>query len=340
MNAPDPNPSDEMLDEAATAWLCEREEGFAPGRERAFAAWRRKDPRHEAAVRRVEDMLLLLDDLPNVRASLDARLASEEPAQTKGGPVVRFPVFAWAAGLAAALVVGWFAWHSRSEPGPDPARYVTDSEAQSRLGLSDGSLVHLNSASEVLVLFNERERRVVLNAGEAHFDVVHDAERPFIVTAGGVSVRAVGTAFNVKLAAESIDVLVVEGKVEVSRQRETTMVLSERPLIAAGEQTRVLRAESAAVPRVEKVTTESIRERLAWQGPMIPFVDLPLRDLVTQFNRRNTTQLVLGDMELGDRKIGGMIALDQIEAFVRMLEHGGDIAVERRADEIVLHRAR
>src|SRR5690606_19734450 len=121
--------------------------------------------------------------------------------------------------------------------------------------LSDGSLVYLNSASEVLVAFNEHERRIILETGEAHFEVVPDASRPFIVTAGSVSVRAVGTAFNVKLAAESIDVLVVEGKVELSRQEKATAASSERPLIVAGEQTRVPRTRSAAMPKIEKVST-------------------------------------------------------------------------------------
>lgn len=341
MNTSDSDPSDEMLDETATTWLCEQEEGVSPERAQAFAAWRAESPRHEAAVRRVKEMLLLLEDLPTVRAPLEARLERGESGQAEKARIVRFPILAWAAGLAAALVIGWYAWRTEPSTVSDPARYVTDSEAQRRLGLSDGSLVHINSGSEVVIDFSEHERRVVLNAGEAHFDVAHDETRPFIVTAGGVSVRAVGTAFNVKLAAESIDVLVVEGKVEVSRERDAATRAAERPLIVAGEQTRVLRDEPATAPKVEKVTTESIQEQLAWQGPMIPFVDLPLRDLVTQFNRRNSTQLVLGDLELGDRKIGGMIALDQIESFVRMLEYGGDIAVERRAkDEIVLRRAR
>lgn len=341
MSAPDPTPSDDVLDEAAAVWLSERDEGFSPERARAFAAWRLDHPRHEAAVKRVEDMFLLLNDLPTVRAPLEERLARKESAEPERRRIVRFPVFAWAAGLAAAFVIGWFVWYPRAESGPDPAHYMTASGTQSRVGLSDGSLVYLNSASDVLVDFNARERRVVLSAGEAHFEVAHDASRPFIVVAGGVSVRAVGTAFNVKLAAGSIDVLVVQGKVEVARQRETAIVSSERPLIAAGEQTRVLRDQPTAVFKVEKVTTESIREQLAWQDSMIPFVDIPLRDIVTQFNRRNLTQIVVGDPELGDRKVGGMIALDQIEAFVRMLEYGGDIAVERRAkDEIVLRRAR
>jgi ferric-dicitrate binding protein FerR (iron transport regulator) len=70
------------------------------------------------------------------------------------------------------------------------------------------------------------------------------------------------------------------------------------------------------------------------------FTDLPLRDAVTLFNRRNATQLVLADAALGERKIGGAFAADQVEAFVRLLADDGEVAVVRRdATEIVLRRA-
>ncbi len=346
MNASGHDPTDEMLDETAADWVCEREEGFSPEREQAFARWREASPRHEAAVRRVEDMMGLLEELPSVRPSLEARLArpAADAGRPAGGRILRFPALAAVAGIAAALVLGWVAWTADSfVPASAPVRYATDDSGQRRIALSDGSLIDLNSASEVVVAFGGRERRITLSAGEAHFDVAKDPDRPFIVTAGEVSVRAVGTAFNVKYASESIDVLVVEGKVEVGRDTALPRPFapSARPLVGAGEQTRVRRDDPVAVPAVEKVDAESMRAQLAWQERTIPFVDMPLRDLVTQFNRRNPTQIVVADTELSARRVGGMISMDHPEAFVRLLEQDGDVMVERpSAQVIVLRRAR
>jgi len=71
------------------------------------------------------------------------------------------------------------------------------------------------------------------------------------------------------------------------------------------------------------------------------FVDVPLRDVVARFNRRNETQLIVENADLGDRKIGGLIDLNQVDAFARLLEQDGDIVAERRSGrEIVLRRAR
>ncbi len=346
MSIPDPNLSDEALDEAAASWLFERDEGFDPERAQAFSAWRRSNPRHEAALVRVEEMRALLGELPGVRASLEARIERRETPSmhpSGGGGLFRIPSSWWATGIAAALVLGMVIWWTGSSEGVPDEVYATDMTASRRVALSDGSLVDLNMGSQMGVEFSRGERRVVLSEGEAHFQVAHDAERPFIVMIGDVSVRAVGTAFNVRLAAESIDVLVVEGKVEVSQKSEAYgRGGSEEPaLLAAGEQTRLVRGDPTGHPKVEKVAPESIRTQLAWQERMIPFIDLPLRELVAQFNRRNATQLVLGDPELGELKIGGVMALDQIDAFVRLLEQGGDIVAERSEwDEIVLRRVR
>ena len=95
-----------------------------------------------------------------------------------------------------------------------------------------------------------------------------------------------------------------------------------------------------AAPQIQAIDAGSIRSLLTWQTPMTSFTDVPLRDVVTRFNRRNVTQLVLEDAELGTRTIGGKFALDQVDAFVRLLEQDGDIVVDRiTPGQIALRRA-
>jgi transmembrane sensor len=71
------------------------------------------------------------------------------------------------------------------------------------------------------------------------------------------------------------------------------------------------------------------------------FSEEPLGDILARFNRRNRLQLTLDDPGLGARRIAGVFALDQPEAFVRLLERDGDVAAERRgATEIHLRPKR
>ncbi|MFA5262590.1 MAG: FecR domain-containing protein [Opitutaceae bacterium] len=330
------------LEEEAADWLLEREEGFAPDRAQAFAEWCERDPRHEEAVARVEGTLALLNEMPAVRIPLEKRVG-RLPAKTFGQaptpPVMRFNFWPWAAGLAAALVVGCVGWWYA--PTSDGQTYVADAVEPHRIALKDGTVVDLNSNSRVQVRFSERERHVTLGAGEAHFQVAHNTARPFIVTAGGVSVRAVGTAFNVRLTGDKVDVIVTEGKVEVDREdAPSPRAAPILPLLVAGERIQISPGINHAL-RVEEVAPAAVHALLAWQDRMTSFTDVPLREMVARINRCNSTQLALEDPELGERKIGGVIALNQVDAFVRLLERDGDVVAERRdGDEILLRRAR
>jgi transmembrane sensor len=225
--------------------------------------------------------------------------------------------------------------------------------------LNDGSVLELNGDTVADVAFQPTERRVRLLRGEAHFTVAKNASRPFWVEAGGVAVRAVGTAFNVRLGARDIEVLVTEGKVSVSEANpliaavrntpaeftattggartpvpDTFLVANERAVVS---KVRAATSGALTAPVVERVAPEVVRDALAWQGPRLVFVDTPLAEVIAQFNRRNPVQLVLADAKLATLPVGGSFRPENVEAFVRLLESGFDIQSERRgADEIVL----
>ncbi len=346
MSASDLPPAKGTLDEVAAEWLYEREEGFTAARAEEFTKWCHRDPRHARAVVRIERTLALLDEMPAVRSPLEARLASVRPTSAPGASrrPIPFPRLAWTAGLAAALVIGLTVWWGAfgRAPAPSEKHYTTDATAQRSQVLPDGSMMDINIGSNVAVRFTAGERRITLNEGEAHFQVAPDTARPFIVTAGGVSVRAVGTAFNVRLASEKVDVLVVEGTIELTRPDAPVPSDVRAPsLLHAGERTQVSRDDPAVRPMIEHVDERTVRDILTWQNSMTSFSDVPLREVVIRFNRRNMTQLVVEDADLGERKIGGVFALDQVDAFVRLLEQDGDILVERQlAGQIRLRRAR
>jgi transmembrane sensor len=346
MNAEDTRPGateDPVLD-AAVAWAFERSEGFTAARERAFDKWCAADPRHAAALERVEQSVTLLEQMPCARGELDARFGPTEDSPRAEG--AWRGAFAWAASLAAvfALAAGLVFWARPASQVQE--RHVADSGAARRVLLGDGSHVELNVGSEVHVRFTAGERRVVLARGEAYFDVAHEPVRPFVVTAGGVSVRAVGTAFNVRVVAHSVEVLVMEGRVELAREGDARPagiqpVVAAAPRISAGERASVPRLAAEFAPRVEKADARLMREAFAWQDPIIRFSDTPMAEIAARFNRRNVTQLVLSDPELGARRIGGAFALDQPDAFARLLERKGEVVAERQGEnEIVLRRVR
>ncbi len=357
MSAPDD--AEEKIEEAAAEWLAQREEGFSSAQAREFERWCRLDPRHAAAAMRLEAACALLEKMPRVRAELLPVVVEFPSARRPIAPVKKIPLLQLVVGLAAAVALAALGWWQWGRSAPAAPLYATSTGGYERVVLADGSVMELNANTVVRVDFAPPERRVALVSGEAHFTVAHDTVRPFIVSAGGVAVRAVGTAFNVRLASSAVEVLVTEGKVSVSEvervdpnalstgadpkptrwgQRvpppDTLLVANERALIATAPQKSV----SPPTPVIEKIEPDALREALSWQERKLVFAETPLREVVAQFNRRNRLQLVLGDAVLAERPVGGTFAADNVEGFIRLLEGSGTIAVERRGDATVVLR--
>lgn len=352
------------IEAEAMEWLAERDEGFAPGRAAAFDAWRGLDSRHATALAELEQLLAQLDGLAERRDEVNAHFGRVSPPRpmVAAGPVPASAVRWWRpvawGGVAAALVAGAFLMIRPAPPSAAPgARYATAAGGYERARLDDGSTIELNTASAARVHFTTAERRVELESGEAHFEVAHDAARPFVVRVGGVAVRAVGTAFNVRLAPGAVEVTVTEGKIEVERvaarfeaSREgldpnaPPGIATTNParggaraptrMFAAGE--RVTVPTGGFSPAVERLSPGDVRAALVWQRRVTDFSDTPLAEVAARFNRHNALQLAIAEPTLGARRIGGMFALDDVEAFVRLLERDGIIRAERRGDTLLL----
>jgi transmembrane sensor len=192
------------------------------------------------------------------------------------------------------------------------------------MALPDGSRIELKDGTRVVVQYSETERRVKLTGGEAHFTVWKDRARPFIVDAGGVEVRAVGTAFNVRLGENAVEVLVTEGRVKVAGEQGARSLESgakpEPLFISIGERAVVPFAGSGEqAPVITPVTVDDISRELDWQAPWLQFKETPLAEAVAEFNRLNRHQIVVADPALNQRRIGGRYRPDNVEGFVRML---------------------
>jgi len=350
---------DEAIKATAAAWLAERDDNLAPEREAEFVRWRTADPRHEAAIIRLENAWGALQQLRDFRP--EAQMHPDSDLLRRGARPARimpFPAIAAVALAACVAVAAVWTWSSRPRGVEAKGRhYATTVDGYQRVALEDGSVVELNANTVVEVQFTREERRVRLERGEAHFTVAKNPARPFSVDVGTMMVRAVGTAFNVRLGATDVEVLVTEGKVELNpfvgpalaagpsrseRDDHHGLPTSGSPTsLNAHERIRIPLAVAVPVapPIVEKLAPEAVREALTWQGPRLVFIDTPLAEVIAQFNRRNQVQLELADVELGALPIGGSFRTENVEAFVRLLALGNEIAVERpQPGRIVLRK--
>lgn len=336
---------DEILDDASV-WLARRDRGLTAAEQDDYMQWLGADPRHAEALAQhaaaLERMMQLYEWTPAHDTEPNPGLFASAPTRTRSrwrwGAV---GALAAAAAVAFALVV-WKPGTDSTAVAAAPKSYLRVNE---RMALPDGSRVELKDGTKLLVQYSERERRVQLTGGEAHFSVWKDAQRPFIVVVAGVEVRAVGTAFNVRLAGRDLSVLVTEGRVQVEQPVAAGAAPVAPTLITVGQRAVVdlamLHTATVPPPIVQPVTVEDIARELAWQAPRLQFDETPLDEAVAEFNRLNRHQLELADPALGALRIGGTFRPDNVEGFVRLLDETLGLHAESAGENRTrLHRTR
>jgi transmembrane sensor len=341
--ATDPSPAaDNSADLAAvaSAWLARRDRGFTAEEQDRYFEWLCADPRHGAMVAHLEKAWSALDALAEWRPAHSALpnadlLARPPPTAGRWIRRVRSSWTLRVLATAAAIGLGLFVTQTLRREAEQPAGTVRVIPPPERLTLADGSVVDLNHGGKIETDFTPETRRVRLVRGEAHFTVAKNPARPFIVEAGGVAVRAVGTAFDVRHASGAVEVLVTEGKVQVERPVAANVEPELKPAptsLVAGERAVVQISALAVQPLVAAVSASEISRALAWQGVRLEFEALPLAEVVTEFNLRNRQQLVVGDAGTGRLRVGGSFRADNVDAFVRLLGASFGVNAERRAD--------
>jgi transmembrane sensor len=333
-------PRDPAIETAAAEWLVCSDRGLTPAQQDGFLQWLAASPAHRESFERHRRMWADCDALAQWRPEHSAEPNPDLLARPRSSTVLRW----WApVALAAAAAVAVLVWQSGSSAPEQSLAFEATSYRQETL--ADGSVLDLKSGAHVVVQFTAAERRVLLVQGEALFTVAKNPARPFVVRAGGVDVRAVGTAFNVRIAGPRIELLVTEGTVQVARPSgtpagPTSPVATVVASLSAGHRTAIPVEPAAAAPVVEAVSAEETAHWLEWKPQMLDFESTSLAEVVAVFNRHNRVQLTIGDETLRTLPIVASIRSDNVDGFVRLLEATSGVRAERRDSEIILRRAR
>ncbi len=211
-----------QIDNEAAIWTWRVDSGELDEAARSeLESWLREDVRHRRTFEELCHTWSALDHL-SVRQRDDEKDAVAALARPQGRsflsalkPEALSSKWYWQAAAAAVLVlaIGTVILTAR-RPG---MQVMSTAVGQQRhVTLADGSRLTLNTNTLLAVKLTPQRRDVYLRRGEAHFEVVHDASRPFFVHAGDAVISDVGTQFEVRLESDrDIDVLVAQGEVEV-----------------------------------------------------------------------------------------------------------------------------
>lgn len=222
-------------------------------------------------------------------------------------------------GLGAVLGFEWMSAHG-------VARYRTGVGERRSVTLSDGSVVELNTATTLTVAMRKAQREVRLIRGEAQFKVAHDTSRPFYVDAASARLRAVGTAFNVRIRDALVELTVTQGIVAVGSAVQR--LDAKAPHIAAGDGAVI----DAGAIAPTALGDEAVRQRTAWQRGVIELQGETLAQVVEEFNRYQPHPIVIGDPRLANLRLGGRFQVAEAAEFLRAVSSSFPIDVIRTGD--------
>lgn len=317
------------VQEEAAGWIARIDrEGARPELVAQFEAWQAQSPRHAQAAR---ELAVLWTDLDT--------LAESATAPARPARLARRQVLAAGAAMAATLALAAGLWMTQRPAAP--TLYEAPVGTHRLIALADGSKIDLNTGGQVEVRYSGQARDIRLLKGEAYFEVAPDAARPFSVYAQSGVVRALGTAFAVRLDGGEVEVTLTKGMIELAKLE------APASLDQAGAAPRRRLATLSAAMGTESATiaadggfsleagTEEADRKLAWRRGILVFAGETLPEVVADVSRYTDMDIEIADPALNELRVAGNFKAGEVEAMLEALQTGFGVRVERAGDKRV-----
>lgn len=315
----------ERLEEAGQWWARLQEPDVSPEDVSAWLEWIESEPENRDAYQRIQELAQRL------------RVTGEQHSnRQRRGLRMKWQ----AAALVLLSVAGFVTWRIQPEPPAATMAFSTPIAGIGQAPLPDGSKVSLGGATSIEAVYSDAARNIRLKEGEAFFEVQHErSQRAFMVQSGAISIRAVGTAFNVRKTGERVTVTVTEGKVQIARSDRSVLTLdgvtSGEPhaLIVAGQQATY----DPAANRLSVVTRgQDAKRALGWREQQLEFADDPLDTVIANINRYSPRHIEVRNVDLHQHYYTGTFQPNRLDEWLIAIERSFPVEIRASADAVVI----
>jgi ferric-dicitrate binding protein FerR (iron transport regulator) len=227
---------------------------------------------------------------------------------------------------------------------------VTDGTPEKKM-LPDGSVVWLNARSTVRYAEDrELNTRNVFLEGEAYFQVKQDPEHPFIVHAGNIAVRALGTEFNVAAYPDEnrLETTLISGKVQVTMTEKPDQKIILAPhekltvinteMLQPGQGATISNEISFQVEPVTSLASVNAVPEVAWLQDKLAFQNEVFVKLAKRIERRYNVHMVFRDSTLKQEILTGTFENENIRKALSLLQMTTPFRYKIEGDSVFLNR--
>jgi transmembrane sensor len=327
------NINKDPLDEASV-WIAKLDKGLSDTEVAELKGWLKLSHKH------VESFIKLAEFWDKMESL--SQLSELFPHKPQPSFNKKRPVLAWAASvmIASLLSLGlWFksdVWWTGSATQVVQFNhdYVTQVGEQANFVLLDNTKLVLNTNSSVTVTYTDTQRVVELLRGEMHVTVAHNKHKPLSVYAGSNIMQAAGTAFNVQLDHDKVELIVTDGKVLVADITSLpTAPLELKNVYLSKESFTVSKGQKAQLKASDTIIIGSnegkLASDLAWQQGNIIFRGESLGEAMQEISRYTNYQFDFSDEDIKRLKIAGRFKTSDINNLLMSLESNFAVAYER-----------
>jgi len=215
--------------------------------------------------------------------------------------------------------------------------------SKSKITLPDGSTVHLNSGSVLSypAQFATDNRKVSIK-GEAYFDVKKDPNHPFLVRTNGVTVRVLGTKFNVKSYPDekTVETTLVTGKVELYANNQEINDKNRLMVLAPNQQAvfEVQKGKKDSIISMVHNQNVNVNPIISWKDNRLMFRDEKFADLAQKLERWYNVDIQINDFKLQNTSFSGVFVKETVEQSLNALKLATPFKYRMEKNQIIILR--
>lgn len=326
--------SEEQRIEQASEWIAKIDRGLLQNEKVKFEHWLDKDKRNLKMLMNMAKMWDKMDALSQL-----SEIFPHSPAKPHWLSRGKYAVAASIIVVSLLSITLWkgdmfLAESVSNQQLLSQNFYTTDVGEHATFYLQDKTKVVLNTDSKVKVTYTDKQRLFELLQGELHVTVAHNQSLPLNVYAGSKIIQAVGTAFNVELRNQQVELIVTDGKVLVADQdkniSDPLALKNVRLPISSLAVSKGQKVELGAVSeQVLSIEQRDIEANLSWQQGNLIFRGESLQQAMAEVSRYTDYQFELVDESLKNIQIAGLFKTGDVDGLLAALQQNFNVRHQR-----------